>query len=80
MASAGLTAGINRPASLSSCIGVVLAEAGLRRIGLCGVPLADDDDFDCFEEDLRWDRSPLTEELLWREEEEEGALEDELLL
>jgi hypothetical protein len=42
--------------------------------------LADDDDFDCFEEDLRWDRSPLTEELLWREEEEEGALEDELLL
>lgn len=79
MASAGRTAGINRPASVSSCIGVVLAEAGLR-IGVCGL-LTGVDDFEWFlEDDLRWDRSLLTEELLWREEEEEGVLEDELLL
>lgn len=67
---------------MSSCIGVVLAEAGLRRIGVCGL-LAGVDDFEWFlEDDLRWDRSLLTEELLWREEEEEeeGVLEDELLL
>jgi len=56
-----------------------LAEAGLRGIGLCGLLAVDD--FEWFlEDDLRWDRSLLTEELLWREEEEEeGGLEDELL-